>query len=113
MGIVITPRKSRNKEKIWYTFEWGKDADQRKASGVFTYATPKNAIQKNFNKEALALLENKRAQLTIESQAIGSCFVPGHKLKNNFLDYYEEFVELNKKEGNRHLEGSLNQFKAF
>jgi len=33
------------------------------------------------------LLENKKAQLTLESQAVGSGFIPRHKLKNNFLDY--------------------------
>ena len=113
MGINITSKKSRNQQKIWYTFEWGKEPNQRKAAGVFTYVNPKNAIQKNYNKEALELLENKKAQLTIESQAVGSGFIPRHKLKNNFLDYYADFVKNNKKEGNRHLEGSLSQFKQF
>lgn len=68
MSIIITSKKSRNQQKIWYTFEWGKEPDQRKAAGIFTYVKPKDTIQKNFNKEALALLKNKKAQLTIERQ---------------------------------------------
>lgn len=113
MGIIITAKKSRNKQKFWYTFEWGKESDQRKAAGIFTYVKPKDAIQKNFNKEALAILENKKAQLVLEQQAVGTNYIPVHKFKNNFLDYYDEYVTNNKKEDNRHLEGSFNQFKNF
>lgn len=113
MSIQITGKVSRNGEKKWYTFEWGKGGDQRKAAGIFTYVRPKDQIQKNYNKEALALLETKRSQLTIDQHSIGTPFIPSHKFKQNFLDYYAEFVENNKRKGNRHLEGSLEKFKLF
>jgi hypothetical protein len=51
--------------------------------------------------------------LTIDQQAIGSNFIPNHKFKANFIEYYEEYAKLNKREGNRHMEGSLNHFKLF
>ena len=70
-------------------------------------------MQKNHNKEALALLEVKKSQLTIEQQSVGSVFIPQHKFKKNFLEYYEEYVKLNKRKGNRHLANSLKQFKLF
>ncbi len=113
MGIQITGKKSRTREKKWYTFEWGKAPDQRKAAGIFTYVRPKDQIQKNHNKEALALLDTKRSQMIIEQQSIGTVYIPSHKFKDNFLDYYAEFVKNNKREGNRHLEGSFEQFKKF
>jgi integrase len=113
MSIQISGKESRNGEKKWYTFEWGKGADQRKAAGIFTYTKPKDQIQKNHNKEALALLETKKSHLTIEHQATGTAFIPAHRFKDNFLDFYTEFVKNNARPGNRHLQGSLNQFKKF
>lgn len=113
MSIQISQKKTRDGKKIWYTFEWGKGSEQRKAAGVFSYVKPKDQIQKNHNKEVFALLETKRSQLILESQSLGSLYVPKHRFKENFLDYYSEFVENNKRPGNRHLEGSLSQFKKF
>jgi len=113
MSIQITGKLSRNKEKKWYTFEWGKAADQRRAAGVFTYTTPKDITQKNHNREAKALLETKRSQLILEQQSIGSAYIPQHRFKSNFFDFYSEFVNNNKRDGNRHLECSLTQFRKF
>ena len=50
---------TRDGQKIWYTYEWGKSSGERKAAGIFTYTKPKDLIQKNHNREALALLEQK------------------------------------------------------
>ncbi|MBC7488137.1 MAG: phage integrase SAM-like domain-containing protein [Cytophagaceae bacterium] len=35
------------------------------------------------------------------------------KIKANLVDYYYEFIRLNRKVGNRHLETSLDAFKNF
>lgn len=113
MSIEITGKVSRNRQKTWYTYEWGKGPGDRKAAGIFTYVKPKDQIQKNHNEQALSLLETKKSQWTIEQQATGTPFIPQHRFKDNFLDYYVEFVENNKRDGNRHLQGSLNQFKLF
>jgi len=113
MDISITPRPTRNGQKIFYTLEWGKGPGERSATGIYTYAKPKDQIERNYNKEALATLETKRAQLTLERQAIGTGIMPTHKFKANFLDYYGEFVKNNKQDGNRHLEGSFTHFKSF
>jgi len=111
--ISVTTRPSRKGGKTWYYLEWGKAPDQRRAAGIFTYDSPKSQTQKNHNKEAFALLEVKKSQLTIEFQSIGTAYIPSHKFKLNFLDYYDEFVETNKRKGNRHLEGSLSKFRRF
>jgi integrase len=58
-------------------------------------------------------LETKRSQLILDQQAIGSGFIPAHKYKSNFLDYYAEFVKTNQRERNVHLQCSLNHFKIF
>jgi hypothetical protein len=112
MSIEITGKVTRNGEKIWYTYEWGKGPGERKAAGVFTYTKPKGQIQKEHNQQALALLETKKSQMVIDQQSIGTPFIPHHRFKTNFLDYYADFVKDNKRKGNRHLEGSLAQFKA-
>lgn len=113
MNITLRPVLSKNKSKIWYTFEWGKAANQRKASGIFTYAKPQTQIEKKHNSEALALLEVKKSELILERQSIGSAYIPSHKFQSNFIDFYEQYVTENRIYGNRHLENSLTQFKAF
>lgn len=113
MDVKITPRITRNGEKIQYTFEWGKGTGQRVASGIFTFVHPANIVQRQYNKEALRLLEVKRCQLLLDQQAIGSGALPRMRFKANFLDFYGEYVHHNRQRGNRHLEASFTQFKIF
>ncbi len=61
MKVIVTPLVSRDHSKVFYSFEWGKKAGQRIATGVFTYAHPENAIQKKYNSETLKLLEIKKS----------------------------------------------------
>ncbi len=112
MNITITPRLTHNK-KNFYTIEWGKKAGQRIATGIFSYVNPENQIQEQHNKEALDILEIKKSKLILEWQAVGTGSQPCHKYKNNFLEFYEEYVKKNKGDGNRHLECSLIHFKKF
>lgn len=109
----IIKRTSRKGDKINFYYEFGRNKGQRVASGIFIYARPKDQIQKNHNKEAMMLLETKKYQLSIEQQSIGSAFIPSHKFKTNFLEYYQEYITLNKRKGNRHLVNSYTQFKLF
>ncbi|HEV3325881.1 MAG TPA: hypothetical protein VG052_09760 [Puia sp.] len=113
MSIKIASRLSRNKEKIYYTACWGKNPGQRIATGIFTFTHPINSTQRKHNKEAFHFLEIKRSQLTLDRQAIGTAVLPTHRLKANFLDFYEDFVRDNRQARNRHLEGSLLHFKSF
>lgn len=111
MNIIKMLNKA--KDKYWYYFEYGRGAGQRSATGIFTYAKPSNQIQRNHNKEALTLLEVKKSERIIEQQSIGSSYIPPHKFKPNFLDYYQEYVHANRKRDNRHLLCSLTKFKQF
>jgi hypothetical protein len=113
MTINVTQRPTRDGKKIFYTLEWGKGPGERRATGIFTYARPKDQTQKNHNKEALTVFEKKQSQLIIERQSIGSAHIPLHKFKANFLDYFEEYGNNNTRPGNRHMEGSLRPFKEF
>ena len=63
MNINVTQRLSRNKQKIYYNLEWGKSASQPKSTGIFTYAEPKDQVQKDHNKKALLILENTKSQM--------------------------------------------------
>ncbi|SDG23809.1 Phage integrase SAM-like domain-containing protein [Chitinophaga filiformis] len=74
---------------------------------------PGSQTEKKFNKEALALLETKKAERTLDALAIGSAYIPSHKLKKNFFEFSEEYVKTHKTDGNRYLQGSLNHFKEF
>jgi hypothetical protein len=109
----IIKRSNRTGDKINFYYDFGRGPGQRPTTGIFIYKKPKDQIQKNHNKEALALLETKKSQAIIEKQAIGSAYIPIYKFKTNFLEYYVEYVKLNKRKGNRHLHNSLSQFKLF
>lgn len=104
---------NRTKDKYLYYFDYGRGPGQRPTTGIFTYAKPKDEVQKAHNKEALTLLETKKSQIIIERQAVGSAYIPKHKFKANFLEYYSDYIELNKRKGNRHLKNSFTQFKLF
>lgn len=93
--------------------EWGKSAGQRKSTGIYTWVKPKDQVEKNHNKEAITILEMKRSQMVLDQQSISSAYVPQHKIKAIFLDYYSDYIKQNRKAGNRHLETSLISFKAF
>lgn len=111
--INISTKLSRDGTKIWHYLEWGKAAGERKATGIYTWAKPKTGEQKGYNKEALAILEGKRSQLVLEKQAVASGYVPSHKIKDNFFDYYQEYVTNNERTGNRSLSASLCAFRKF
>ncbi|TCZ68340.1 site-specific integrase [Flaviaesturariibacter aridisoli] len=111
MNIIKRPNATG--DKITFYYDFGRGKGQRPSTGIWIYASPKDQIQKNHNKEALALLEVKRSQLVIESQSIGSAFIPSHKFKQNFIEYFQEYVDQNKRKANRHLGNSFKQFKEF
>ena len=113
MSVRIAKTYSKDKTKIWYKIEFGRELGQRIATGIFTYTKPIDQIQRNFNKEALQLLEMKKSQLILEGQAVNTGYIPQHKYKHNFFDFYEEYVKLNRRYGNRHLECSLSILRDF
>lgn len=106
-------RISKSGDKITFYYDYGRGPGQRPSTGIFIYAKPNNQIQKNHNKEALKLLETKKSQVIIEQQAIGSSYIPSHKFKENFIDYFDEYIKLNKRDGNRHLTCCFSKFKEF
>lgn len=111
MNFIQMP--NRKGDKLYYYYDLGRGKGQRPATGVFIYKKPKDQIQKNHNKEALSILETKKSQYIIESQAVGTVYIPQHKFKDNFLDYFDEYVKNNKKDDNRHLPCCFAKFKSF
>jgi len=109
----LQKRTNRTGDKAYFFLANGRQAGERIATGIFVYTRPKNQLEKNHNKEAQILAQTKRSELMLEQQAIGTGFIPTHKFKGNFLDYYAEFVKNNVRKGNRHLNNSLTQFKLF
>lgn len=109
----LLERKNKKGDKITFYYDLGRGPEQRPSTGIFIYAKPKNQTEKNHNKESLKLLDVKKSNFILENQAIGTGFIPTHKFKDNFLDYYEEYIKLNKRDGNRHLSCSFSRFKKF
>jgi integrase len=106
-------RTSQDGTRSYFYYDFGRKAGQRPATGIFIYNKPKTQVERNHNKEALALLDLKKSQLILEHQSTGTGYIPTHKFKPNFLDFYREYVANNKRAGNRHMEGSLRHFRTF
>lgn len=111
--MTIEERPSENGQKIYYRFVWGRGPHDKMSAGIFTYAKPSNQAEKNHNKEALAILEIKKSQLVLDRQSVGTGYIPAHRYKQNFLDFFEEFAKNNSRKGKRHLQSSFNHFKTF
>lgn len=109
----IIKRLNSKGDKFTFYYDFGRGPGQRPSTGIFIYAKPKTAIEKQHNKEALAIIKVKQAESIVEQQSIGTAYIPTHKFKENFLDYYTDYVNKHKRKGNRHLEGSLKNFKLF
>ncbi len=109
----IGERLSKKGDKVYYFYDYGRGKDGRHATGLFSYVKPKNVVEKQHNMETKALLEVKRGQAVLDQQSIGTGYIPVHKFKANFLDYYADYVKANTRNGNRHLNNSLTQFKKF
>lgn len=109
----IIEKLNRKGDKKFFYYDFGRRPGQRPSTGVFIYTKPKNQEQRNYNKQALMLLEVKKSERVIEQQAIGSAYIPPHKFKENFIDYFEEYIKLNKRDGNRHLSCCFSKFRLF
>lgn len=109
----IGERLNAKGDKILYFYDYGRGKGQRPSTGLFTYVKAKNPAEKQHNMETKALLEVKRGQAILDQQAVGTGYIPQHKFKANFLDYFEEYAKANMRTGNRHLQNSLVQFRKF
>ncbi|MEC5143007.1 phage integrase SAM-like domain-containing protein [Chitinophaga sp. 212800010-3] len=109
----ILERLSKKGDKITFYYDYGRKKGPRPSTGIYIYTHPKSREERIHNKQARALIDVKKSEKTIEQQSIGSAYIPPHKFKPNFLDYYEDYVERNKRDGNRHLSNSFTQFKQF
>ncbi|MEO6963998.1 MAG: site-specific integrase [Puia sp.] len=111
--MTIEERQSDNGKKTYYRFKWANGPKDKMSAGVFTYTKPRTQIEKNHNKEALTILEIKRSQLVIDRQSIGTGYIPAHRYKSNFIDFFDDFVKKNARVGKRHLHASFVHFKEF
>lgn len=109
----ILKMKNKKGDKIVFHYDYGRKKGQRPSTGLFIYTRPKNEAERQHNKEARAILDVKKGEATIDRAAAGTGYIPIHKFKANFVEYFAEYVELNKRKGNRHLEGCFNHFKDF
>ena len=76
--MIIEERQSGNGKKTYYRFVWGRKSSEKMSAGIFTHSKPKTQIEKNHNKETLAILEIKRSQLVLDRQSVGTGYIPAH-----------------------------------
>jgi len=79
------------------------------ATGIYSWVTPKTKQEKEDNAKAEILL--------IQAEKDFKEFGPPNKKRkveiNNLVEFYQNYSDSKKMKNNRHLVGSLNQFKLF
>lgn len=70
MNFLKIPNKKG--DKIIFYYDFGRGRGQRPSTGIFIYKNPKDLLERNHNKESLALIKLKESQLIIENQAVGA-----------------------------------------
>ena len=106
-------RLNKKKDKITFYYDLGRGRGQRPSTGIFIYVKPKPPAENAHNKEAYALLDVKKSEAIIESQAMGSSYIPRHKFRENFFDYFLEYMKSNGKENSKHFKASLRNLRLF
>ncbi|PWV47047.1 site-specific integrase [Chitinophaga sp. S165] len=106
-------RVNERGDKIYLYYDNGREAGQRKSTGYFLYTNPRTDLEKNHNVEMQRIIDVQKAQVILDQQAIGTGYIPNHRVKRNFLEYYEQFVSENKRVARRHLECCFSRFKKF
>jgi hypothetical protein len=99
-GMYIEPRKAAN-GLIRYRVVTGRIGGQKINTGCFTYAKPKDRLQKIHNEDTKRILETKLAQMILQKEASGTGIVPTFKLEKNFMDYCQAFIDQNKRKASR------------
>ncbi len=110
--VNLISKVSRDGTKRNWHFEYGRGKGQRFTSGFFTYEKPKTSLERTHNRQVEGMLKTEQAKRILELSEGRSPFA-SRLLDKNLLSFYEEYVETHKKDGNRHLQGSLVQFTKF
>jgi integrase/recombinase XerD len=111
--VNLVSKVSRDKTKKWWYFEFGRGKGQRISTNKYTYIKPSSLLETRHNKTTIGELETQKAQKLLDLNAGRTPFLSEKKLPKNLLDFYKEFVDENKKERNRHLESSFNDFVKY
>lgn len=73
--MKIVRQKSPNGKKIYLYYDYGRAKGDRVKTGMFLYARPANAVEKQHNKQTADLLLVKQGQQVLEQQAIGTGYI--------------------------------------
>ncbi|MFZ4862978.1 hypothetical protein ACL9RF_12430 [Sphingobacterium sp. Mn56C] len=86
---------------------------KKEALGLYLYLNPRTAEQRQLNKDNLALAVEIRAEKEKELRYTEIGKPSPIKLKINFWDYYQKYIDAYDKKDGRVVLGSHNRFKKF
>ncbi len=96
--MKVTLRKkelTNNRERLYldiYNPESHSNKRIRESIHLHIFSNPKTAIEKNHNKETMALAENIKAKRQLELQSTSNGFRSKELLKLNFIEYFEKLT---------------------
>lgn len=86
---------------------------KKETLSLYLYSNPRTAEQRQLNKDNLALAMEIRAEKEKELRYTDVGKPNPIKLKINFWDYYQKYVDAYNKKDIRVIVGSFNRFKSF
>lgn len=90
-----------------------KHTRKKESLSLYLYSNPRTAVQRQLNKDNLALAIEIRAEKEKELKYTEIGKPSPIKLKINFWDYYQKYVDAYDKKDDRVVVGSHNRFKKF
>jgi integrase/recombinase XerD len=102
-------RYSVDMQKIRWTLEWGRQKGQSYATGIFTWVKPKSKFEQDTNRQNQEELNREEMEL----KQFGPEWKLQQKIKYDFMEFFHAYVNNKARAGNRHLRGSIAQFKLF
>ncbi len=93
MAIKLRKKPLANGKLSLYLDSWDGEQRQYEFLKLYLYPRPKDALEKEHNKDTLKMAENIRAkrELMVASDEYG--FMPAFKKKVNFYEYLQQFIK--------------------
>jgi hypothetical protein len=96
-----------------YLDHYGEEGRRKEFLKLYLFKRPKDALEKEHNKETLKLAESIRSKRDLQANSQGHGFDDPTKRKLNFIEYFEKYAEGYTKKNFRTVHGALKYFKAY
>ena len=113
MAIKLRKKPLSSGKLSLYLDNWDGEQRQYEFLKLYLYPRPKDALEKEHNKETLKTAENIRAKRELLAASDENGITPAFKKRVNFFDYFEQYIKGYSKKDVRMFGYSLKYLKEY